>query len=205
MTKVMFGVIAFFYAILCAVGISWLVYFNLKKVCAAFADATAETETSRRPFLISVLAILNLIGAAGCLLMAFLPIPGVIFGLILHGWEKVALYVLFAALEAAVGVGLWRMKAWGLRLALGFMAFGLIQCVVYLVRPSLVLRYTEELNGIMRLQSQSALPIGFQTAMNYASFGFSVLFILAISGILIHYRAVFKEPVEPPQVTAIQA
>jgi hypothetical protein len=206
MTRVAVGVGAFFYAILCAVGVSWLVYFNLKKVRAAFADATAEPVTSRRPFLISVLAMFNLIGASGCLLMMFLPLPGVIFGWILHGWEKAALYLVFAALEAAVGVGLWRMKKWGYQLTLGFMAYGLIQSVVYLVRPSLVLRYTEELNGIMRpIQSQSALPAGFQTAMTNASFGFSILFMLAVSAALIHYRAAFSEPVEPPQARVSQA
>jgi hypothetical protein len=206
MTRVMFGVIAFFYAILCAVGISWLVYFNLKKVRAAFAGATAEIVASRRPFLISVLAILNLIGAPSCLLMVFLPIPGVIFGWLLHGWEKAALYIAFAALEAAVGAGLWQMKKWGYQLALGLMAFGLIQSIVYLVRPSLMLRYMEEVNGAMgSIQSQSPLPAGFQTAMTNASFGFSVLFMLAILAVLIRYRAVFDDRGEPPQGTAIQA
>jgi hypothetical protein len=206
MTRVAFGVVAFFYAILCAVGVSWLVYFNLKKVRAAFADATVEPVTSRRPFLISVLAILNLIGAPGCVLMVFLPLPGVIFGWLLHGWEKAALYLVFAAVEAAVGVGLWRMKKWGYQLALGFMAFGLIQSVVYLMRPSLVLRYTAELNGIISpIQSQSTLPAGFQSAMTSASFGFSVLFMIAILAVLFHYRATFDEPVDAPQATAIQA
>jgi len=204
--RVAFGVIAFFYAIPCAVGVSWLVYFNLRPVRAAFAGATGELVTSRRPFLISVLSILNLVGAPGCLLLVFLPMPGVIFGWLLHGWEKAALYLVFAALEAAVGVGLWRMKKWGYQLTLGFMAFALIQSVVYLVRPSLVLRYTEEVSGIMRpIQSQPPLPAGFQTAMNEASFGFSVLIILAIAAVLIHYRAAFKDPVEPPQVTASHA
>ncbi|MGA2649287.1 MAG: hypothetical protein ABSF28_02130 [Terracidiphilus sp.] len=205
-TRIIVGVVGLFYAILCAVGVSWLVYFNLKKVRAAFADATAELVTSRRPFLISVLAVLNLIGATGCLLMVFLPLPGVIFGWVFHGWEKAALYLVFAALEAAVGVGLWRMKKWGYQLTLGFMAFGLIQSVVYLVRPSLVLRYMDEVNGIISpIQSQSPLPAGFQTAMMSASFGFSVLFMLAILAVLIYYRSVFNEPVRPPQETAIQA
>jgi hypothetical protein len=55
------------------------------------------------------------------------------------------------------------------------------------------------------IQSQSALPAGFQTAMTNASFGFSILFMLAVSAALIHYRAAFSEPVEPPQATVSQA
>jgi hypothetical protein len=74
------------------------------------------------------------------------------------------------------------------------------------VRPSLVLRYMDEVNGIISpIQSQSPLPAGFQTAMMSASFGFSVLFMLAILAVLIYYRSVFNEPVRPPQETAIQA
>lgn len=202
MMRVGIGMGAFVYAILCAVGVTWLVYFNLKRVRAAFADGTDEIAPSRRPFLISVLAVMNLIGVATSVLMAFLPLPGVIFGWMLHGWEKAAYYLVFAAVEAAVGVGLWQMKKWGYQLTLGLMGFGLIQSVVYLVRPSLVMRYTEEMKGIMgQMQSQSALPAGFQTAMTSASFGFSVLFILAILAVVIHYRAAFDAPVELPPAT----
>ena len=41
-TKVMFGVISAFYGIVCAVGISWLVYFNRKSVREAFAGAPGQ-------------------------------------------------------------------------------------------------------------------------------------------------------------------
>jgi len=35
--------------------------------------------------------------------MTFIPFPGAFFGLILHGWEKAALYLVYAALMAAAG------------------------------------------------------------------------------------------------------
>ena len=143
--------------ILCAVGVSWLVYFNRKKVCEVFAGGMGEAPQSRRPFLIAVIAILNLFGAATCLLMVFLPIPGAIFGLLLHGWQKAALYLAFAALELAVGVGLWRMAEWGRRLTLAMMVLMLAQSVVYLVRPSLLLQYSAELTQTMT-PTQPPLP-----------------------------------------------
>ncbi len=82
---------------------------------------------SRRPFLITVIAVFSMIGAVGCVLASFLPIPGVLFGLILTGWGKVALSLAIGALEAAVGIGLWRLEEWGRRLAMVMMAIGVAQ------------------------------------------------------------------------------
>lgn len=196
MTRVMFGVIALIHALATAVGISWLVYFNLKKVRELFAGAIGSIPQSRRPFLISVLAVLNLIGAAGCLLMAFLPLPAVIVGLILYGWQKAVLYLALAALQAAVGIGLWRLAEWGRKLALGVLAFGVLQAAAYLVWPSLLLRYTAEANRIVGTV-QSPLPAQFQTMIYGLSFGLSALFCIAIAAVLIHYRAAFRPPAKP--------
>jgi hypothetical protein len=196
MTRVIFGVIALIHALATAVGISWLVYFNLKKVRELFAGVTGSVPQSRRPFLISVLAVLNLIGAGCCMLMVLLPLPGIIFGLILHGWLRAAVYLVVAALQAAVGIGLWRLKEWARILALGVLALGVVQAAVYLVRPSLLLRYTAELNQIMA-PAPSPLPTGFQTMLYRTSFGLSALFCIAIAAVLIHYRAAFRPPIQP--------
>jgi hypothetical protein len=195
-TKVMFGAVALIYGVVTAVGISWLVYFNKKRVRELFAGAVGSIPQSNRPFLVSVLAVLNLIGAGGCVLMAFLPLPGFIFGLILYGWHRAAIYLVIAALQAAVGIGLWRLDEWGRKLALGVLAFGVVQAAVYLVRPSLLLRYTAEVNRIMGT-IQSPLPAQFQTMIYGLSFGFSALFCIAIAAVLIHYRAAFRPPIEP--------
>jgi uncharacterized membrane protein (DUF2068 family) len=197
-TRIAFGVVGLIDAITAAVGIFWLVYFNKKRVRELFASAAGEALQSRRPFPISLLAVFNLIGAASCLLMAFLPLPAVIFGLVLHGWQKAALYLVFAALQAAVGVGLWRLEEWGRKLALGFIAFGVVQAAVYLVRPALVLRYSAEVNQIMA-PMPSPLPIEFQSMMYRTSFGLSALFCIAIAAVLVHYRAAFRQPIEPQQ------
>ncbi|MGA3372785.1 MAG: hypothetical protein ABSC48_13595 [Terracidiphilus sp.] len=195
MTKVMFGGMAFFYGFVCALGVFWLVYFNRKRVREAFAGTTGEVVESRRPFLISVLAVLNLIGAVSCLLMAFLPLPGAIFGWILNGWGKAALYLVFAVLAALVGIGLWQLKQWAWRLALAVQALGVVNTAVYLVNPSLILRYSAEIQQSMT-PMQPQLPERFQTMMYTASFSFGVLFCIAIVAILIYYRKAFQHPIE---------
>jgi hypothetical protein len=196
--KFVFAIVAFIYGIVCVVGISWLVYFNLKRVREVFAGAPGEAAESRRPFLISLLAVLSMIGAGSCLLTVFLPLPGALFGWILYGWGKVALYLVFSALEVAVGVGLWRLEEWGRRLTLGLIALGLANSVVYLARPSLMLRYNAELYRMMNLP-QPQLPAQFQTMIPIGSFGFAILFTFAIAAVLIYYRGAFKRPIEPPQ------
>jgi hypothetical protein len=197
-TRIVFGVVALFYGIVCAVGVSWLVYFNRRRVRDTFASATGEAVESRRPLLISVIAVLNLIGAGSCLLGIFVPLPGAIFGWILDGWGKAALYLVFAALTASAGVGLWQLKEWGRRLALAMQAFGLVNTAVYLVHPSLILRYSAEIQRRMT-PMQPQLPERLQTMMYSVSFGFGVLICIAIAGILIYYRKAFQRPIELAQ------
>ena len=200
MARAVFGAIALFYAFLCAVGVSWLVYFNLKKVRDIFAGLPGQAPESPRPFLISLLAVLSLIGAAGCLLFMFVPLPGLFFGLILHGWGKVALYLVSAALLAAAGIGLWRLLEWGRMLVLALQVVGLVQHVVYLVRPSLYLRYTEEVNRIINPMQQPPSPLQIQSLLHTVSFGIGILFYIAIIAVLHYYRGAFARPAEPPQI-----
>jgi uncharacterized membrane protein len=198
-TRVVFGVIAFLHAICCAIGVFWLVYFNKKRVRDIFAGLPGQAPESPRPLLISILAVLSLIGAGSCLLMTFIPFPGAFFGLILHGWEKAALYLVYAALMAAAGIGLWRLEEWGRRLALFMQALHLVQYVVYLVRPSLMLHVTAEINQSMHLpQAQPKLPV--QHMLLSLSFGFGILFVIAIIAVLHHYRGAFARPSQPPQI-----
>jgi hypothetical protein len=196
-TKVVFGVMAFVHAIVCAVGVSWLVYFNRQKVREAFAGEPGTVVESRRPILISVIAVLNMIGAVSCLLLVFIPMPAAIFGWILDGWGKAALYLVFAGLTASVGVGLWQLKEWGRLLALAMQAFGLVNTAVYILRPALMLRYVAEIQQRMTpMQPQMQLPERFQATMYSVSFGFGVLLCIAIVAVLIYYRKAFQRPIE---------
>src|ERR1700730_17809423 len=83
MAKIVFGPVAFLYGIMCAVGVSWLVYFNLRQVRDVFQSAPGKIEETGRPFLISGIAVLSIIGAFMCVLSAFLPLPGAFMGVIL--------------------------------------------------------------------------------------------------------------------------
>jgi hypothetical protein len=196
--KVTFGVMAAIYAIVCAIGVSWLVYFNRKRVRETFAGLPGQVAESRRPILISVVALFSLIGGLSCLLATLLPFPGAFLGFILHGWEKPAVYLTYAALLIAAGVGLWRLEEWGRRLALVLQVVWLAQNIVLIARPSLITKYSEEISKTMNV-AQPQFPTHLQNTMYAATFGFSALLILAIMAILHHYRGAFRPPILPDQ------
>ena len=137
MVRAVLAFIALFYAGVLAVGIWWLVYFNRRNVRALFINAQGELEESRRPLLVSLFAVLLFVGAPFCAVMAFLPFPSLMFGLVLEGWEKTLFFLLYAAISACTGIGLWHLKEWGRRLALALMAVGVINCSIYAFFPSL--------------------------------------------------------------------
>src|SRR6185437_5894575 len=99
--RVLFGSIAFIYAAVTAIGIFWLVYFNRKTVRSVFTGDLEAGAENRRPLLISIYAVFSLLSAAGCLLMAFIPFPAILFGVVFTGWKKALIYLAYAAIEAA--------------------------------------------------------------------------------------------------------
>lgn len=204
MTRAVFGVIALFHAILCAIGVFWLVYFNKKRVRDIFAGLPGQAPESPRPLLISVLAVLILIGAVSCLLMLFVPLPGAFFGLILHGWGKAAFYLVHAALLTAAGIGLWRLLEWGRLLTMALQVIGVVQYVVYLVHPSLYLRYTAEVNRIINPMQQPPSPLQIQSLLHSISFGIGILFFIAIIVVLHYYRGAFARPTEPLRIESAE-
>ena len=198
MTKVVFGVVGLFYGMIGAVGVSWLVYFNRKKVRDEFNSAFGQSVPSRCPFLISAIAVLTMIGGPGCLLMAFLPLPGAFLGLTLYGWQRAVVFLVYAVLATAAGVGLWRLEEWGRRLAMAMQLVGLAQFIVFLVRPSLMKDYSVEIDKAMNVP-QLPQAAQFQNMLSSAMFGFEILFVFAILATLHHYRGAFRRSIGPSQ------
>ena len=118
-SKIIFVVISLFSAALAAIGIWWLVYFNRKAVREAFAGMTGSFAPSRRPLLISVLSVLDIVGAVMCTIMAFIPFPFLILGFTVRGPEKTLVLLAFAAANAFAGIGLWRLLEAGRLTAIG--------------------------------------------------------------------------------------
>ena len=195
--SIVFG--ALVYGAMLVIGVWWLVYFNRENVRALFANAHGEVEESRRPLLIAVIALLLIIGALLCLLMAFAPIPSLIFGLILRGWGKVLFLFVYAILSAAAAIGLWRLKEWSRRLTLALVSFGTINFFIYLVRPSLLLSGLGLAGGASK--SMTLAPAAFWQYflfMMQAEMVPPIILLILIAFMLRYYRERFREPAEPP-------
>lgn len=189
--KFIVGATMLFYAACAAVGIWWLFYFNSSNIRNLFAQPQLKLEPNPRPVLISILAVINGVGAIVCFAYVLLPIPALILGFALYGWGKSAVYLLFATASAAIGWGLWRLREWGRRLALGVLAFGIVNSLVYIVRPSLAAAYTAEVNRAIGIAANPLSP-AYQSTMIAVSMSFGVLFLIAMAVVLIRYRAAFR-------------
>ncbi len=198
-TKIIFGVVATMYGVVGGIGVFWLVYFNLKKVRAAFAGVTDTFVPGPRPLLISVIAVLNMIGVATMIVWMLLPFPGAFIVWILQGWQKAAFALSYAVVLAATAYGLWHMKEWGRRLAIAVQVVGLVQYIAFLVRPSVFATYNDQVRSAMKLPQQYQQPVQFNQEMIIFSMGLGMLFLIAILIVLYYYRGKFRAPADPPQ------
>jgi uncharacterized membrane protein (DUF2068 family) len=206
--RMAFGAIAAFYGLLLGLGVFWLVYFNRKPVREAFAQTPGRFLQERRPFVISIFAVLSLLGAAVGLLAAVVPLPAAFFGFVVHGSGRAAGYLIYAVLEGAAGFGLWRMEEWGRLVKLATVGLGVINCVIWLVLevmdPGRMLRYSAEFNRGLNLPPQPQLQGHFPTMFSAVILGLAILFMAAIMGVLHYYRGRFAGPAGPSDAGALE-
>jgi hypothetical protein len=101
-----FFVITALYLLVLAVGVWWLIYFNLRPIRELFSIAkfqipsSADLVVSPVPTPIKIIAGFLLFGAVCCLLCIFLPFPAFLLGFILPSTAAHILYMAFAAVAS---------------------------------------------------------------------------------------------------------
>lgn len=210
MMQAIFAIESLFYAAVAALGIWWLVYFNLRNTKVFFLSpqelgyAQAQSLSSDRdapqrfehvPAAIIVLACLFCISALCCLLCAFLPLPAFLFGAIVTGRAVPILYVTFSLIAGLLGFGLFRLDnrariATYILTALGTVNLLLIFTPWYRNRMTLYVQqiYREQGFGIGVTQSSAAFYSGPMLAVS-AVFGIAVCGVIV--WILYRYRRAF--------------
>lgn len=213
------GGLEVFYGFFVALGIFWIYFFNKRSVKEQFSPATesaavittpqmqAVTMSSsapvgavpgqKRPVLIMVIGVFNIVSCASMALVLLLHTPAVFFGFELHGIEAIIAFATFGAVGLAAGVGLLRFRLWGWLTAVFFQAVGIANIASFLFIPGAMDRF----NSVMQRQyavwgiSQSAMPASFATtttAMLRVSLVFGLVFGVAILCTLIAYRRAFQ-------------
>jgi uncharacterized membrane protein (DUF2068 family) len=197
-TKIIFGVIAAMYGVVGGIGVFWLVYFNLKKVRETFAGVADTFIPGPRPLLISVIAVLNMVGVVTMIVWLLLPFPGAFIVWILQGWQKTVFALSYAVVLAATAYGLWHMKEWGRRLAIAVQVVGLVQYTAFLLRPSVFANYNAQVQTAMKMPQQYQQTAQFNQEMVIFSMCLGMLFLIAILFTLQYYRGKFRASEEPP-------
>lgn len=219
--QVAFLSVGLIYALTAAIGIWWLVYFNLRSTKAFFLPAYSLASPStpelaygtsvgaappplpyqtpsrfaQVPTSIIVLACLFLFGALCCTLIALLPIPAFLFGFLLHRPASILLYGVFAIAAAFIGIGLLRMDN---RARLGVYAFSAVGIVNFLVllTPWGQVRYNAYQQSLYTSMTFPGVPHAIDT---HALILFSAVFSLVFYGVQIwiieRHRAAFLAPV----------
>ena len=203
-----FFVITAFYLLVSAVGVWWIIYFNLRPIRELFSIAAVQISSSidsavtpkAVPIPITFIAGFLLLGAVCCLLCIFLPFPAFILGFILPPTAAHILYVALAALTSFAGYGLLRLKESARLLTIGFLILGFCNLAL-LALPwyqSQLQTYTAQIMHSMPLMPGQPPP-----AATYSSplLLFSCIIGLILYGVvfwLLHrHRAAFQTPAPP--------
>ena len=98
-----------FYGVLAAIGVWWLVLFNLSSTKEYFVPG-APVEPSARPLSVSVIGWFLLIGSLFLAVMAVFRLPAFVFGVVITGWGGLIVYTIFAAAQIYLGTGLLHLQ-----------------------------------------------------------------------------------------------
>ena len=210
-TRIIFFSTGAFYALVTALGVALLVYYNLAKTKAVFALTAPvplgppNTSTGRaRPTAVTVVSWLYMTTAPFCLMYVLFPIPAFLLGFILHGFAARCVYFFFAVLNLAIGYGLYRLRDEA-RIAV-FVAFAILPIqTILLLTPWGASQFRvamEEINAAMYGGQQApANPFG--------SPGILIFFMLiatALYGVILwllhRHREAFTPAPPPPPMPA---
>jgi hypothetical protein len=209
-----FVALTFFYLLVSAVGVWWLIYFNLRAIRDLFSGARFQTPSSAGipaspdlvPTPIKIVAVFLFIGAACCLLCLFLPFPAFFLGFILPLSATHVLYLAFAALAAFAGYGLLRLKESARLLTIAFLILGFCN-VAMAALPWYQSRFQTYTAQIIRsmpsMPGQSQPPDVFSSISLLFSAFVGLILYGFIFWLLHRHRAAFKTP--PPAEPMLEA
>jgi hypothetical protein len=220
MQTVVFGIVGFFYALMAATGVWWLIYFNRASVRALFIrpafaaysyDPTLPAvplqkpgRFSNVPVLIVILACLILVSAVSCALLALLPFPAFFFGVIFSGFASHIVYLTMAIFTALIGYGLLRLDSRARIATIFVLCLGPINSVSLLLpsgRAQFNL-YNQKVMEMFRFGGMPSTPMpDFGYSYVVMSSVLVVIFNAALFWILYRYRGDFHRTPPPPALS----
>jgi hypothetical protein len=198
-------IIIAFYLTVAAVGVWWLVYFNLRPIRELFSIAKFQIPLSAGtvvtpdpvPTPIKIIAGFLLVGAVFCLLCIFLPFPAFFLGFILPPTVAHVLYLAFAALAAFAGYGLLHLKEPARLLTMAFLLLGFCNVAMAALpwyQSKLHTYTTQILHSIPLMPGQPAPPTAYSSILFLLSAFIGLVVYSVFFWFLHRHRAAFKPP-----------
>lgn len=207
-TKIVFIVIAAFYAFIAGIGIWWLVYFNRRPIRELFQNPSllsmssveADSNFTRSPIAIKMLGGFFLFSAVCCLPLVFLPLPAFILGFILPAKASHLLYLVFFIFTAFLGYGLFHLKEWARLTTIAFLIFGCCN-VALSILPWYQAQFRQYMSYFISLiPTMPGQPVplyAYTRTMIISSSLIGLVINLFLLWLLRRHRAAFTTP--PPQ------
>lgn len=145
--------ISVFYLFLAAIGVWWLILFNLKATKEQFAGGQAASDPSERPLSITIIGWLLILGVLSITVTLSMHLPGILFGYTFTGWSAVLWYLIFAGIGLYAGVGLLRLDPRGRQVAICYLTFGALNGALFYLLPG----YSQRMATVM-----NSMPAGFR-------------------------------------------
>jgi hypothetical protein len=185
-------VMAGFYGLLAAIGVWWLVLFNLSRTKEYFAQ-DGPSEPSARPLSVSVIGWFLLIGALFLGVMAVFRLPVFVFGVVITGWGGQTVYTIFAAVQIYLGTGLLHLQEAARVGTIGYFCLTALSSVLNVAPPGLQAKM-ETLQKAM----PKSFPNGATATMPQPGWVFALMGIAFMAlpvWFLVRRRAAFVRPV----------
>jgi len=189
--------------LMAALGVWWLVLFNLKSVRAQFDEtgvtgayseggdtAQARAMKPRRPLSITLIGLMYLLASPAVLIAFFRPYPAFLMGLVIEGNAAVLVYAVYGALALILGIGLLMLKPWARILGICLSAIHLLGGWIAYFTPG---GLEKMLAVSLKLSPRPAPPVTADLLRTMLPIGmlFGSLFSLAIIWFLVVNKAAF--------------
>jgi hypothetical protein len=192
-----FAVMIAMYLFVTAIGIWWLIYFNLRSTRDLFLSSFTTAQSAapdRRPIAITILGCLFLLSAVCCAVLAFLPLPAFMLGFIFPARASHFLYLAFALITAFIAYGLFSLKESARLATIGFLLLGVCNMLLSLL-PSAQERfrlYAAQISATFSgYTNQSPAFIAYNKILMLSSALFTLAFYAVLLWLLHRHRSAF--------------
>ncbi len=204
------GIFVALFAVPCAVGVWWMIFFNLKSTREQFTGIApplgfqgtmtpAPSRPAGRPVSITIVACLYLLGVASLPYSLSGNYPLIVFNRLLWGGPAKAAFVGMAAITLYAGIGLLRMRPDARIVGIGLSTFNVLSSVFFVLMPGAGERFAAVLSAV---NVPNAPPSVLAASSMLWIMKFSMLvgagLSVAVLWILISQKAAFEHPASSP-------